>query len=227
MRRKYLKVILLTLVTGCTAGNSPSNAAETNSIEMVAIEKQLNDPLSPVGYWEVNLVYPQLKQTENKTFASVNKQISDLVSKYSCQDAGDQTFTADHVYDNGHVLSFYYEVMWMCATMPSPDSVSKTINYNLETGAPLLISREFIDSSDQGRFNFIANQFTEKNFKKLPEKNLSCAPFYSADQALLTAQGVEMRDHATIHGESDCQVSVVIPTKDLTSFFKHDSIILQ
>jgi hypothetical protein len=227
MCRKYLKVLLLTFATGCTAGNSLFNAAEGDGFEIVIVEKQLDDSSSPVGYWEISLSYPQLKKPDNDTLVSVNKKIVALVNKYSCQGPGDQTFTAADIYSNGHVLSFYYEAMWMCATMPSPDSVSNTVSYNLETGAPLLIDKEFINSAARDRFIVHVNKLLQKKLENLSEKSPSCMPFNNVGHALLTSKGLAMRGLATMHGGSGCPDSVVIPKKDLSLFFKSNSLILR
>ena len=228
MGRKYLKALLLVLVAGCTAGNSQSNATESNELKVVTVDKKLDSPSSPVGYWEISLTYPQLKQTENKTFDSVNKQITALVDKYSCHGSGDQTFTAESIYSNGHVLSFYYEAMWMCESMPSPDSTSGMVNYNLETGTLLSVNQDFIDPSSQKRFIDFANQLLKKKLKELPKDEVSgCPPFENAGNALITAQGIEMRGLTSAHGEADCPVSVLIPKTELGSFFKPNSVILK
>lgn len=228
MGRNYLKVLLLFMVTGCTVGNSPSNATENNGLQIITVEKQLDSSSSPVGYWEISLTYPQLKQTENKTLESVNKQITALVDKYSCQGKGDQTFTAEPIYSNGHVLSFYYEAMWMCETMPSPDSTSGTASYNLETGTPLSIQNEFIGASSQKRFIDLANQLLKNSLKKLPKEEISgCTPFTNVRDAQIVAQGIKMRGLSSIHGDQDCPISVLIPRTELGTFVKSDSVILK
>lgn len=228
MRNKYIRTLLLASTAGCTAWATPAWVAENTVYHVVTIEKQLNSPSSPVGYWETSLIYPQLKQTEDKTLDSVNKQITALVTRYSCHGSGDQTFTAEPIYSNGHVLSFYYEAMWMCESMPSPDSTSGTASYNLETGESLSINKEFIDASSQKRFIDLANQLLTENLKKLPKDEIAgCVPFTNAGNVLITPQGLEMRGLSAIHGEPDCTIGVLIPRTELGSLFKPDSVLLK
>lgn len=227
MEGKYLKALLFVMVAGCASGNSPSNATESIEFKVVTVEKRLDSSSSPVGYWETSLTYPQLKQTGKKTLDSVNKQIAALVDRYSCQGLGDQTFAAEPIYSNGRVLSFHYEAAWMCESMPSPDSISGTANYNLESGASLSVNEEFIDASSQKRFLDLANQLLEQKLGTLPKEETSgCAPFESVRNALIAAQGIEMRGLSSVHGEPDCPVSVLIPENELGSFFKPGSVIL-
>ncbi|GEM_PF-3034454 len=226
--RICLKALLLVMAAGCTSCNSPSNATESNEFKVVTVEKRLDSSSSPVGYWGTSLTYPQLIQAGKKTLDSVNKQIDALVDRYSCQGPGDQAFTAEPIYSNGRALSFYYEATWMCESMPSPDSTSGTANYNLETGASLTVNEEFLDATSQKRFIELANQLLEEKLRKLPEEDISgCAPFENARNALITAQGIELRGLPPIHGEPDCPVSVLIPKTELGSFFKPDSVILK
>jgi hypothetical protein len=223
-----LHAILLVMVAGCTPGNSPSNAVVGNEFKVVTVEKRFDSSSSPVGYWETSLTYPQLIQTGKTTLDSINKQIDALVERYSCQGSGEHTFAAAPIYGSGSVLSFYYEATWMCASMPSPDSVSGTVNYNLESGTSLSINEEFIDASAQRRFVDLANQLLEEKLRKLPKEEISgCKPFENASNALVSAQGIEMRSLSSVHGEPDCPVSVLVPETELGSFFKPNSVILK
>lgn len=228
MRKNYLVFFFLALTTGCNAGSSPSNAPSNVQFHIVTTDKKVDDPSSPVGYWEISLSYPQLDKATSKEFQSINKQIAELVNKYSCQQDGDKTFTADPVSSNGHVLSFYYEAMWMCSTMPSPDSTSGTVSYNLDTGKPLAITNEFKDEASHKRFLALANQLLDNKLKKQPSTETSnCHPYTNANNALIDTRGIELKEISKADDEADCPVSVLIPKDKLTSFFKPDSVVMK
>jgi hypothetical protein len=221
MRNKYIKILLLVFASGCTPWFQPIWAAENSGLHIITTEKQLADASSPVGYWEIALTYPQFRETKNSALESVNKQITDLVNRYSCQGPGDQTFTVEPIYSNNYVLSFYYEAMWMCAAMPSPDSRSGIINFNLETGMPLSIGKEFIDEAARERFIAQSNTTLKK------EQATYCTPINNTSNALITEQGIKVKGASATHGEADCPVYVLIQKKEFPSFFRSDSILLK
>lgn len=90
---------------------------------------------SPVGYWEVDLSYPVLSNPSNTSeIIRINQAIKDLVNKYTCADGGDKTFNGTMIRVDENHVSLQYESMWMCATMPHPDTDSGNILFDTLTG---------------------------------------------------------------------------------------------
>ncbi|MEJ2407676.1 MAG: hypothetical protein P8171_26130 [Candidatus Thiodiazotropha sp.] len=231
MLKKYIGIALLVIASGCDAGNKAQDAGaeqEKSSFHIVKMDKQLQDPASPVGYWEVSLTYPQLINGAAASLDVVNKRIRKLVDDYSCQGMGDQTFTADPVYSNGRVLGFYYEAMWMCPTMPSPDSTSGVVNYNLKTGGTIDIRKEFIDEASLKRFVALANEALNKKLEGLPASEKAyCAPFDETASLFVAQDGIVVKGLSASGEEPDCPVSITIHKKELAAFVKTGSVILE
>lgn len=103
--------------------------------QFVEVKKRTDDDNSPMGYWEIDLSYPKVDIPGKADVSStINTSIESLVNQYTCDDGGDKTFTASEVQIDKTSLSFEYESMWMCSTMPSPDYDSGTVSYDLTTG---------------------------------------------------------------------------------------------
>ena len=57
-----------------------------------------------------------------------------IVNKYTCADGGDKTFNGTMIKVDENHVSLHYESMWMCATMPHPDTDSGNILFDTLTG---------------------------------------------------------------------------------------------
>ncbi|VUD62333.1 hypothetical protein TDB9533_03019 [Thalassocella blandensis] len=116
--------------------NQGSKASEI--YQLIEVKKRTEDDNSPVGYWEIDLKYPKVNLPGKADVSStINTSIETLVNQYTCEDGGDRTFTASEVKVDKTSLSFKYESMWMCSTMPGPDFVTGSVSYNLTTGVKI------------------------------------------------------------------------------------------
>jgi len=117
-------------------GHDKSNTL-ANLVQQKTFQEKITDSESPLGYWEVDLSYPQLHDNPNIASSTINKSIESLVNRYQCEAGGDKSFTGKVIQLDEDVVVISYESMWMCATMPRPDSESSVITFNIKTGEQL------------------------------------------------------------------------------------------
>ena len=120
---------------------SEDKAVDTEPFQQKVLREKITDANSPLGYWEVDLSYPQLNDNPNIASSVINKSIESLVNRYQCDAGGDKSFTGEIIQIDEDVVVISYESMWMCATMPHPDSESNVVTFNIKTGEQLQNSK--------------------------------------------------------------------------------------
>lgn len=130
--------MIITFLTACSKGETYQVAEKTDpskAYEMKKINKTVDDELSPLGFWEINLEYPILISSNNPIIDALNKKIEVLSVQYSCEDnRGDKQFNASVTYTNNLVTSIHFTDSWLCAGMPHSDGRIGSITFDHQSG---------------------------------------------------------------------------------------------
>ena len=135
----------------------------------VEVKEKTTTSSSPLGYWEKTLRYPQLKNNFNSQAVTViNESVVQLTNKYKCETEGDHDFESEVTLANSVLISFKYNAMWLCDTMPRPDSAIGAATLDLETGAEIKLADEVLDKATAEELrNIVLSKFK----KLINEKN--------------------------------------------------------
>jgi hypothetical protein len=147
-----------------------------------------------------------------------------LVNQYTCEGKGEETFTGVVTLASDRIFSMRYESMWMCATMPSPDSTSGTLNINIHDNTVLDLHNEF--ASDTAHKAFVEKTILRIN-KKLSERRVQqkveCAPVMKFGNFYVNPETLVISTPPGAHGDTACDVEVAIPRRDISAQLKADS----
>lgn len=212
-----------------TAVHSAKNSEQADAIfYYVEVKEKITSDTSPLGYWEKVLRYPLLvKDFRAPVKTLINDSVMQLTNKYKCDTDGDQTFEAEVTMVNAALIGFKYNAMWLCDTMPRPDSTVGAVTYDLETGAELKLVDEVIDKTAADNLRkMIVSKFNQL----INDKNQSganCPPPAPSDIFYLHDQSMVFRAEYPDHADSACEVEVAVSLTELKGFFKSSSKLMQ
>lgn len=129
-----IKVALLSLACGLTLSCEADQEAADDTLTHRYKEHQerLTDSDSPLGYWEIDHRYPVFKsETHPGKAEEINAKITEQLEQYQCPDKGDQAFSAKVESQADGELMVTYEAMWLCSSMPAPDSTEGELIFEL------------------------------------------------------------------------------------------------
>jgi hypothetical protein len=239
--KKYALVLICFGISACGSDNASSQDTRKSNVqagtpappatgstvryEMNTIKKQIPDKSSPLGYWDISKSYPVISSAPGKDIPqSLNQKIMALVNQYTCEGKGEETFTGEVTLASDRIFSMRYESMWMCATMPSPDSTSGTLNINIHDNTVLDLRNEF--ASDTAHKAFVEKTLLRIN-KKLSERRaqqkVECAPVMKFGNFYVTPETLVISTPPGAHGDTACDVEVAIPRRDISAQLKADS----
>jgi hypothetical protein len=236
--RAVLAAVLLTCVNvaACDGGGAASASAQSQQegaanfegqvgYELETIAQEIPDDDSPIGYWEVDKTFPVITPTSDVPAAEViNLEVRRLVAQYSCEGKGDETFNSENVFVGERVFSMQYEAMWMCATMPSPDSASGSLNFDLADGSRISLKEQF-ESADA------YHAFGEKALAAMNEQlaaagsNDECTPVTALGDFRIDEKHLYVSSPSGEHGESFCEVEVAFEKPEIQDLLKPDSVL--
>ncbi len=197
--------------------------------QQIVVEKTIKDKMSPMGYWEVSLSYPKITGDFPENIkAKINKAIADHVGKYGCSDLGDHTFVSATKYFDKELLSMAYETIWMCSTMPAPDSGSGALTFNLLTGEPLLLSSEFIDDKAGIEFfSILSEKIKSQTLALQTQYEIDCPEITTHSYFYKTEDAIVLVAEAPFHSDSECTIEIEFGSSEMKRFLKPGSLLLK
>lgn len=224
-------------ITACDKNNSEpdtsikvdakDSSANNSLFKYIEVSEKIDSPASPLGYWDKNLRYPQIIGLSDSEMATnINKTIIKLVEEYKCSPEGEQGFESEVTFVNKSVISFKYDAMWMCDSMPGPDSVAGAATIDLSTGKIIVLADELIDMTAVDK---LKNRVAGEVHKLLQAKNVTGAdcPETSGEQLYyLTKDYIVFRASFSEHSDSACEVEAKINLNESRQFLKPNSKLL-
>lgn len=154
----------------------------------------------------IDILYTGITATRNK------KLISELHKAVQTEYGGDLTFTVDITYSSPNLVSFTHERMWMCSTMPHPNSNWGTATYHLKNNKLLELKDELTSSE-------AAERLIAEIKRSSPEGcSIQAINNYSLDNSGLTFYPNDY-NHGDIHGNTH------IENGKLKNWLKKDSVL--
>jgi hypothetical protein len=239
--KKYVLVITCFCISACGSDNAASQDAQKHSeqtaasaspaavnaikYEMKIIKKQIPDKSSPVGYWDINKSYPVITAAPRQDLVqSLNQKITALVNKYTCENKGEETVTAEVTLASDRIFSMRYESMWMCAMMPSPDSTSGTLNINSKDNTAIDLQSEFVDvNTYKGFVAKTLKRINQKNAERRAQQQTECAPVTKLGTFYVTPENLVVGTSPMAHGDTACEIEVAIPRREISAQLKPGS----
>ncbi|MCX2781042.1 hypothetical protein [Microbulbifer thermotolerans] len=228
MRKTVTGLISAILVASCdlSAGADELKSGDTQLISIVEKSEKVEDPESPVGYWEITKQFPQVANSHDQA-KTVNGLINQLVEKYSCNGTGDETFTAELTYSSQDVLSFRYETMWLCPPMLSPESAEGTLTVDLTSGRKLDIDSEFASEDDRKTVMSRVRKGIGDNITSLEKANgIRCGNKSSVDDFYITESDIVFLHTAKTHDEVTCSTAFHFGKEEISDYLKTGSRLL-
>ena len=239
--KKYDLVITCFCISACGSDNAASQDAQKPDVrigapvspvagnaikyEMKIVKKQIPDKSSPLGYWDINKSYPVIVAAPRQVLLqSLNKNIMALVNQYTCENKGEETVMADVTLASDRIFSMRYESMWMCASMPSPDSNSGTLNINIKDNTVIDLRNEF--AGDSTYKTFVAKtlkRINQKNTERRTQQQTECAPVTKLGKFYVTPENLVVGTSPTSHGDAACEIEVATPRSELSALLKPGS----
>lgn len=193
--------------------------------EKKIISHTVQDEMSPLGFWETHIEYPIFTDSsKSAALTAINDDVSLMTEKYNCDDdKGDKQFTASITFLNDSVVSIQFTDTWLCAGMPHPDGRLGAITYSIQTGKPITLTNELIDSK---RNDFSQKIITQLNQAlKIKEDADTCAQALNWSYFYLTKKGITFAYTTDDYSESHCTTEIQVHTKDLQQYLNKDSIL--
>lgn len=211
------------VVTTQKLNNNPAD------YQQIVEEKTIKDESSPMGYWEISLSYPIITGGFPESIkAKVNNAIKEHVGKYGCSDLGDHAFVSATKYFDKELLSMAYETIWMCSTMPAPDSASGALTFNLLTGEPLLLSDEFIDNKASIEFfSMLAEKIKSQRLVLQTQNEIDCPDISTHSYFYKTKGAITLVAEAPFESDAGCTIEIEFGSSEMKRFFKADSLLLK
>src|SRR5690625_318298 len=114
-----------------------------------------------------------------------------------------------------------YEAMWMCSTMPSPDSSSGALNIDLTDGSELALNNQFKSEQEYAIFAQRALGEINKQLKSVDnDKGEQCSPAAELGNFHVDDDAINVHTPSRTHGGSGCDVGVRIDRKSVGSLLK-------
>lgn len=232
----FLFSVLIIITNGYLKNNDKNKVVtiQTKNIipadyQLLVEEKTIRDEMSPMGYWEISLSYPKITEGFPENIkAKVNNAIKDHVGKYGCSDLGDHAFVSETKYFDKELLSMAYETIWMCSTMPAPDSASGALTFNLLTGEPLLLSDEFIDNKAGIEFfSMLAEKIKSQTLVRQAKNEIDCPEITTHSYFYKTKGAITLVAEAPFHSDSECTIEIEFGSSEMKRFLKSDSLLLK
>lgn len=238
--RLALTSIFVCIVVACDPGSSladPSSSpgftgkreTSTNVLtyKLKSIDEEITDGSSPFGYWAITKTYPIIEPEDVPVAEAVNASVRNLVDNFSCEGQGEETFTSENVYLGAEIFSMQYEAMWMCSTMPSPDSSSGALNIDLTDGSELALNNQFKSEQEYAIFAQRALGEINKQLKSVDnDKGEQCSPAAELGNFHVDGDAIHVHTPSRTHGGSVCDVVVRIDRKSIESLLKPESVLL-
>ena len=239
--KKYALVLTCCCISACGSDNASSQETQkpntqvsalalpaTGSAikyEMKTIKKQIPDTASPIGSWEIDKSCPVMRTAPRQdSIASLNQKIMALVDQYTCEGKGDETFTGKVTLAGDRVFSMRYESMWMCATMPSPDSTSGTLNINIKDNSAIDLRNEF--AGDSAYNTFLAKtlkRINQKVAERRAQQKVECTPVTQLGNFYITPEALVISTLPKSHGDTACDIELTIPRREISRQLKSGS----
>lgn len=220
---------------GCDSGGmergpqqaGPAAAAQTIEIRYVEAEDRTPSQSAPGGSWVRSVRYPQIESgVASEIRSAVNDTIVAHVGKHKCAGPGDQQFTATVTRSDGTVLSLQYEAMWMCASMPAPQSKPGGLTFDLRTGHGMSLGEELTDTARRDALERRVVQGAKAAMsKRLGRDAAYCPdPRWTSELFLTDSTAVFVGMFAS-HADAACEVEVSIPLEELRRLLRHGSVL--
>lgn len=209
------------------SNSSPAVEVSPPVYELVNEKKEIKDEFSPVGYWEQSRIYPKvIRGGSPDGRLAANSLILAFLDQYSCEEPGEYSFNTDVTYASDHVISFRYEIMWMCSGMPGPDSTSGAVNIDLQSGEDINLMSQLSSKEHATEFNSIvvAGLNTAIDHKS---KDLHCSSASGMDSYYLSESDFTFLHINRNHGTSACDAYYSLAKQQLTKFLRADSVLLK
>ncbi len=191
---------------------------------MVNQEEGEDDAELPMGYWQSIKTYPEIYDViDTPVKEKINRAIVELASKYSCDEYGDYSFTGNVKYLSDDVLSVMYEVMWMCGSMPSPDSTVGSVTFNLDSGQVVILDEEFLDAVAKDKFNLNIGE----KIKLMNSAGSFCLEHDQFDVYYRTESAFVFVMNVGRHSDSACISEIKFPIDDMKMYVKEGSGLLK
>lgn len=194
--------------------------------DLISIDDEILDESSPLGYWSITKTYPVVEPGDLPVAEAVNARVRNLVDNFSCEGPGEETFTAENVYLDAEIFSMQYEAMWMCSSMPSPDSSSGALNIGLADGSELALNNQFKSEREYAIFAQRALAEINKQLKSVDnDQGEQCSPATELGNFHIDADAINVHAPAHAHGSSVCDVVVSIERKSIGPLLKPESVL--
>lgn len=194
--------------------------------ELKSIDDEITDGNSPFGYWTITKTYPVIEPEDVPVAEAVNASVRNLVNNFSCGGQGEETFNSENVYLGAEIFSMQYEAMWMCSSMPSPDSSSGALNIDLTDGSELALNSQFKSEQEYAIFAQRALGEINKQLKSADnDKGEQCSPAVELGNFHVDADAINVHTPSRTHGGSVCDVVVRIERKSIKPLLKPESVL--
>lgn len=214
--KKYIFLIIALLSAG---------KLKAEMYEQKIIPRSVKDEISPLGVWETRIEYPIfVDPSKSAGLTAINHEISLIAEKYHCDDdKGDKQFTASITFLNDSVVSIQFSDTWLCAGMPHPNGRLGAITYSIQTGKPITLTDELIDSKKNDFSQKIITQLNQA--LKTRDDADTCAQALNWSYFYLTETGIVFSHTPDDYSELYCTSEFQIPTNDMQHYLNKDSIL--
>jgi len=205
----------------------PETAASTVELRYVETEQRTPSESAPGGSWVKSVRYPQIEGgVASEIQSAVNQAIAAHVAKYACDGPGDQQFTGVATRGDGTLLSVKYEAMWMCASMPAPQSKTGGLTFDLRTGRRVDLGEEVADASRRDALERRVVQGAKAAAsRKLGRDAAYCPEPGRTSEFFLTDSAAVFVGMFPSHVDAACDVEVSIPLGELRPFLRSGSVL--
>jgi len=213
--------VLIVFVIVCSVGSVEKNASIGS--RMIDHMQTIKDKESPIGEWEISSSYPELYGAiKEPVKTKINNAIVVLANKYTCSNNQESTFRAEVKYLDERLLSLKYYASWFCNGM-SYSSTSDSMNWNLSTGAEVVLDSEFLDNKIQEKFYLIVLNKIEKKLKA----DVNCPTKDKFDYFYKTKGSLVFIAEMEFHVDSGCITEIKYPLAEMKKYLKPTSILLR
>ncbi|MGH9258309.1 MAG: hypothetical protein ACRD08_00185 [Acidimicrobiales bacterium] len=171
--------------------------------------------------------YPQIERgVAPEIRNAVNQTIAAHARKHACAGPGDQQFTAAVTRSDATVLSMKYEAMWMCPSMPAPQSNDGGLTFDLGTGRRVQLDEELADPARRDALDRrVVRDAMAAVSRKLGPGATECPEPVRTSEFYVTHSGVVFVGMFPAHVDAACAVEVSIPLGDLRSLLRSGSVL--
>lgn len=193
----------------------------------VEAEDRTPSESAPGGSWVSSVRYPQIERgVASEIQSAVNEAIVAHVGKYTCAGPGDQQFMAAVTRSDGTVLSVNCEAMWMCTSMPAPQSKTGGLTFDLRPGHKVHLDEELTDAARREALERRVGEGAKVAVsRKLGSNATYCPEPGRTSEFFLTDSAAVFVGMFPSHVDAACEVEVSIPLGELRPFLRGGSVL--